>query len=195
MAASKERIELKGPLDVALPDGSTVTIRPGPYGKGISLVPRGAATGRANPRTGSGNGRGRPPRPSTLELRALLQKDAAGAGLKPAAHYIEWLVAKEPKVGRTTLQQTAYREIRAAGGAPRHNGRRKKAGKQEARGAGAGRKPNEATTLLRERLHKDREAGGFQEPAAYIRYLVDKANIGIKQARPIVYRELRAAKK
>jgi len=192
MTAPKERMELTGPVDVGLPDGSTVTIRPGPYGKGLSVIPRASRGARSVPRRAGTGSRGRPPRPSTLELRTMLQKDAAGAGLKPAIHYIEWLVAKEPKVTRTTLQQTAYREIRAMGGAPRHNGRHKKG---SAKASAAGRRPNPATAILRERLEKDSAGNGLQDAAAYIRYLVDKANIGIKQARPIVYRELRAAKK
>ncbi|MFO1532782.1 MAG: hypothetical protein ABR562_03650 [Thermoplasmatota archaeon] len=190
MAQPKSRIELTGPMDLALPDGSTVSIRPGPHGKGISIVPQGGAPRRAA--GGTGRGRGRPPRPSTLELRVMLAKDAAAEGLQQSSHYIDWLVAKEPKVARTTLQQTVYREMRAVG-APKAGRKGRKAARA---GTGArGRAPHPATLLLREKLAKDGAAGALQAPAAYIRWVVDKADIGIRQARPIVYRELRAAKK
>lgn len=188
MAQGTQRIELSDALELVLPDGSVITLKPGPRGKGLSIVQAGASA--APGRTG-GRGRGRPPRPSTIELRAMLEKDAAAGGVKEASHYIEWLVGQEPKVAPTTLQQTAYREMRAIGGAPRTG----KGRKARAAGNGTGkrgRQPNDATVVLREKLQKD--AGALENATTYIRWLVDKADIGIKQARPIVYRELRAAK-
>jgi len=191
MAADVQRIALDGVLELTLPDGSAVRVRPGPYGKGISVIPVGGGAPRTRtPRAPGTGSRGRPPRPSTVELRTMLAKDAGAGHLKDAVHYLDWLAGKEPKVKRTTLQQTVYRELRAVGGG-RPAGRRRKASSGE--GGRRGRAPHPATVQLREKLAKDKAGGGLQDAAHYIRWLVDKANIGIKQARPIVYRELRGA--
>jgi len=62
------------------------------------------------------------------------------------------------------------------------------------KGGPRGRKPSPATTMLREKLAKDKDAKTLREAAFYIRWVVDKANVGLKQAQPVVYRELRAIK-
>ncbi|HEX2066125.1 MAG TPA: hypothetical protein VHI93_04860 [Candidatus Thermoplasmatota archaeon] len=165
---------LTGKMDLALPDGSLVRIQPGPYGKGISLTPL--------PRSrAEGSGKGRPPRPSTLDLRQRLAADKAAGKLRPASDYVQWVMARDPGAPRLGVQQTVYRELRAVGG----TARRKGAGTR-------GRAPHPATVALRERLAKDKEGGGLKEPAYYVRWLVEKADVGLKQARPLVYRELRA---
>jgi len=110
MAREVQRITLTGVLELALEDGSVIVVRPGPAGKGISIIPPTLSRGR---------------RPTSK-------------------------------------------------GGPR------------------GRKPSTATTMLREKLAKDKDAKALREAAFYIRWLVDKANIGLKQAQPVVYRELRA---
>lgn len=176
-------MELEGVLELVLKDGTSVLVQPGPYGKGVSLVPvRPRVAGRSRREGGTGKA-GRPPRPSTIELRELLAKDAGSKKLQTASHYLEWLVGKEPKAKRTTLAQTVYRELRAVGGAPR--GRRGKGdGKR-------GRAPHPATVALREKLQKDKDAGQVKEASHYVKWVVDKSGLGLKQARPIVYRELR----
>ncbi|MEA3189753.1 MAG: hypothetical protein QOD77_335 [Thermoplasmata archaeon] len=189
VAKPTQRMELQGVLELVLKDGTSVLVQAGPYGKGVSIVPvRPRVAGRAR-REGAGTGKaGRPPRPSTLELREVLAKDAASHKLHPASHYLEWLVGKEPKSKRTTLAQTVYRELRAVGGAPR--ARRRKGGADA--GGKRGRAPHPATVALREKLVKDRDSGQVKEASHYVKWVVDKAGIGLKQARPIVYRELRA---
>jgi hypothetical protein len=174
---------LSEPFDVELPDGSVYTLRPGPRGKGIAIQPHAAKRNRA-----ASQGPGRPPRASTVALREMLARDAGSGRLKVSSHYIDWLSAQEPKSKRTTLQQTVYREMRSV--APKRGPGRRKGGK----GGQAGRQPHPGTVILRERLAKDRSGDGLQDASHYVRWLVDKANLGIKQARPIVYRELRAAK-
>jgi hypothetical protein len=167
---------LTGKLDLALPDGSVMRVQPGPYGKGISVTPlTRAAAGHS--------GKGRPPHPSTLALRERMARDKAAGRLRSASEYVAWVSSQDPKAPRAGLQQTVYRELRVAGGA---KGRRRKAG-----GGARGRAPNPATLALRERLAKDRETG-LKERAFYVRWLVEKADLGLKKARPIVYRELRA---
>ncbi|HUR62527.1 MAG TPA: hypothetical protein VM286_09220 [Candidatus Thermoplasmatota archaeon] len=190
MAKGTASTPLQGKMTFELPDGSLVRIQPGPYGKGVSVTPLGRPSGPSQ-------GKGRPPRPSTLELRERLAADQAAGRLRPATEYVDWVAARDPKASRTGLQQTVYRELRAIGGGKVGNGRRKARAAAAGGGAGAGkgprgRAPNPATVLLRERLAKDREAGGVKEAAAYIRWLVEKSDLGLKKVRPIVYRELRA---
>jgi hypothetical protein len=176
MAKPAAPTALTGKMDLSLPDGSLVRVQPGPYGKGISVTPLS--------RAGPASGKGRPPRPSTLELRQKLAADKAAGKLRPARDYVAWVAQRDPKAPRAGLQQTVYRELRAVGA----KGRRRRAD-----GAPRGRAPHPATVALRERLHKDKEAGPLKEPAFYVRWLVEKADVGLKQARPIVYRELRQA--
>jgi hypothetical protein len=177
MAKETGPLALTGKMDLSLPDGSIVRIQPGPYGKGLSVTP----LSRAAP---GASGKGRPPRPSTLELRERLAADKAAGKLRAARDYVEWVSARDPKAPRAGLQQTVYRELRALGGA---RGKRRRAGNGT-----RGRAPHPATLALRERLAKDKEAGPLKEPAHYIRWLVERSDLGLKKARPIVYRELRA---
>ena len=62
---------------------------------------------------------------------------------------------------------------------------------------GGGRQPNTGTMLLRQKLAQDKEAGALRDATHYVRWLVDQpgANVGLKGARPIVYRELCNAKR
>lgn len=173
---------LTGKLTLSLPDGSLVRIQPGPYGKGLSVTPLGRP---GSPRAGGGGGKGRPPRPSTLELRTRLAADSSAGKLRAAREYVEWVAARDPKASRAGLQQTVYRELRAYG--PRKRAGRGRKGAAAARG----RAPNPATVALREKLDKDKAAGQLHDAAHYTRWLVEKADLGLKQARPIVYRELR----
>lgn len=185
MAKETETTPLVGKMDLSLPDGSLVRIQPGPYGKGISVTPLGRPSARAA-------GKGRPPRPSTIELRERLAADHAAGRLRAASDYVDWVAARDPKASRTGLQQTVYRELRAFGAKPTGAGTARRRGKGP--GGPRGRQPNPATLLLREKLGKDKEAGGLREPNVYIRWLVEKTDMGLKKVRPIVYRELRAAK-
>ncbi|MEA3204217.1 MAG: hypothetical protein QOI63_1897 [Thermoplasmata archaeon] len=177
MAKPSAPTALTGKMDLALPDGSVLRLQPGPYGKGISVTPLARATPGAS-------GKGRPPRPSTLELRQKVAADKAAGKLRPAGDYVAWVAQRDPQAPRAGLQQTVYRELRAVAGS---KGRRRKAGTPR------GRAPHPATVALRERLSKDKEAGPLKEPAHYIRWLVEKSDLGLKRARPIVYRELRQA--
>jgi hypothetical protein len=177
MAKEAGPTPLTGKMELALPDGSIVRVQPGPYGKGISVTPLSRSVPGAS-------GKGRPPRPSTLELREKLAQDKAAGKLRAARDYVEWVSARDPKAPRAGLQQTVYRELRAVGGAAK--GRRRRGN-----GSSRGRAPHPATLALREKLAKDKDAGPLKEPAFYIRWLVEKSDLGLKKARPIVYRELR----
>lgn len=108
MVPDVPRIDLEGLLDLALPDGSAVRIRPGPYGKGIAVVHI-----RQHVRDADLGGEGRPgrrPRASTVRLRHKLRQDKAGGSLRDNPHYVRWLMETDPEVGLAVARQTVYRE-------------------------------------------------------------------------------------
>jgi hypothetical protein len=183
-------VRLEGKVDLQLPDGSHLSIEPGPGGKGVSIVPGPSTTGAT-----SFGGKGRPPRGSTLELRRLLQEDATMGAIRPARQYLDWMTDREPTARTNSLQQIVYRELRAL--RAQHPGLRLPSdgtGADKAGKRGPGRRAHPVTIMLREKIARDRAAGQLREPTHYIREIVQEANIGIKRARPIVYRELRAAR-
>lgn len=108
MVVDVPRIELEGPLDLALPDGSAVRIRPGPYGKGIAVVD---IKQHSHDTSLDGDGRpGRKPRESTVRLRHKLRQDKASGDLRDNTHYVRWLLALDSEVGLAVARQTVYRE-------------------------------------------------------------------------------------
>ncbi len=193
-SGSPTTIELTDTLEVVLKDGAKYHIKPGPYGKGLSVVPILPKIYHSrNPykADGGGDGRGRPPRPSTLELREKLKADGEAGAIHPTGHYLEWLLEKDDDLAEATARSIVYRERRAAleayPGAEIRKGRRGRRG-----GETRGRKPSPATLKLRERLEADAREGSVQDPQFYIKWLIDQdKEIGLKQARPIVYRERR----
>lgn len=108
--AKNERIPLKGPIELELQDGSVVRIQPGPYGKGVSVVPLKLKRPSAGP--GSGK-RGRKPRPSTVKLRQKLDRDAGRGAVRPAPEYVKWLVKEDDTISLVVARQVVYRERRA----------------------------------------------------------------------------------
>ena len=74
-------------------------------------------------------------------------------------------------------------------------GRSRKA-KKTARGRKGGRQASPATTFLRAKLAADKADGGLRDAPHYVRWVVDQPGVkmGLKQARPIVYRELRTVR-
>lgn len=104
MAAGRERIDVQGEIELGMPDGSVYRVRPGPHGKGITLV-------QSTRREGSGL-RGRKPRPGTVKLRERLARDAQKDNVREAAHYVRWMVKQDPEVDLATARQIVYRERR-----------------------------------------------------------------------------------
>lgn len=102
-----ERIKLEDSLELELPDGSVVRVQPGPYKKGISVVPLSHGTLPA----GDGK-RGRKPRPGTVKLRTRLAKDAEAGNVAPAKDYVKWLLAEDPEISLSVARQVVYRERR-----------------------------------------------------------------------------------
>ncbi len=95
-------------MDLSLPDGSAVRVRPGPYGKGIAVVQVRAFASSDNL---AGDGRpGRKPRSSTIRLREKLRTDREDDSLQESPHYVRWLLGFDPEVSLAVARQTVYRE-------------------------------------------------------------------------------------
>jgi hypothetical protein len=112
--ASPGRIRLEKELEVELPAGSVVKLRPGPYKKGIAVVP--ISSGGAGPNAnGTGGGRsGRKPRAGTVRLRGRLQKDVQQSSVQKPKVYVEWLMGIDPGLSVSSARQIVYRERRIA---------------------------------------------------------------------------------
>ncbi len=198
--SEKKRMTLTEPMQLELKDGTIVEIKPGPYGKGVAVVPvipRQALRGH-NPYIESGvprDGRGRPPRQSTVELRKMLKDDGEAGAIQPTSHYVEWMLSVDNDVAETTARSIVYRERRAALEAyPRAAVGQRRPRRPRAGGAAVGRKPSASTQLLRERLEQDAKAGELGEVQHYVDWLIkEDRHIGLKQARQLVYRERKRA--
>lgn len=110
---SSGRIQLRDWLELELPDGSIVKVRPGPYGKGLSVVavPTTAPKAPATPKNGAGK-RGRRPRESTVKLRQRLEKDAKKGKVLEAKQYVKWVLDIDPTISLSVARQVVYRELR-----------------------------------------------------------------------------------
>lgn len=106
-------IKLDGPLTLELPDGSLMRVRPGPYGKGVALIPV-----SGNHSSNSTNGtlsRGRKPRPGTVALREQLARDVKADRLAPTGHYVKWILQRDDGLSLAVARQIVYRERRKHG--------------------------------------------------------------------------------
>ena len=104
-------VDLHDQLLVRLPNGESYRLRAGPYGKGLAIVPVSGAEPR--PAVGKGSSkRGRKPRPSTVKLRARLEKDAAAGKVKDTKTYVSWLLKQDETISLAVARQVVYRERR-----------------------------------------------------------------------------------
>lgn len=116
MARSDAPTALTKPVTFQLRDGSLVRIAPGPYGKGVAVVPlnaRGQTPRKAAPDAAREPGkRGRKPRASTVQLREKLDKDHKGGKLLDPPTYVKWLVDRDDEVGLPMARTVVYRELK-----------------------------------------------------------------------------------
>lgn len=108
---------LTAPLLLQLRDGSLVRIAPGPYGKGIALVPLAARTSGRGKRDGAAGPRepgkrGRKPRPSTVRLREKLEREHKSGKLADPPTYVKWLINEDEEVGLPMARTVVYRELK-----------------------------------------------------------------------------------
>ncbi|HJQ93410.1 MAG TPA: hypothetical protein VJ874_03885 [Candidatus Thermoplasmatota archaeon] len=170
-------IKVKGPVVLEFPDGTRVRIDP---------AERKAERPKGKP--------GRPVSPATLKLRAAMQRDHADGSMRGRDHYLGILRKGGHKGGGASAYVILNREAKLAFG--RSLGRQKGL-KRKANGGGKrGRRAAPETILLREKLAADKAAGNLRDAKHYLTWLMDQpgSKLGIKPARPIVYRELRAVK-
>jgi hypothetical protein len=111
-----QTLPLNAPILLTLRDGSMVRIAPGPYGKGVAVVPIPQKTARspvAPRRKGpTGAPRGRKPRPSTVALRERLEQDHKAGKLKEPPQYVKWLIEKDEEIGLPMARTVVYRELK-----------------------------------------------------------------------------------
>lgn len=171
-------IKVRGPVVLEFPDGTRVRIDPAATPKAIK------AKGKP----------GRPMSPATLKVRAAMQRDHSVGSMQDRNHYLGILRKGGHKGGEASAYVILNREAKRAFG--RTLGRRKGLTRKRTGGGKRGRHPAPETMLLREKLAHDKAAGGLRDAKHYLGWLMDQPDtkMGIKPARPIVYRELRAAK-
>ena len=136
---------------------------------------------------------GRPMSPATLKVRAAMQAGEAAGKMRDRNHYLAIMRKAGHKGGEASAYVILNREAKRAFG--RTLGRRKGLTRKRRSGKG-GRQPAAETVLLRQRLQHDKAAGKLGDAKHYLTWLMDQpgTKLGIKPARPIVYRELRAVK-
>lgn len=171
-------IKVKGPVLLEFADGTRVRIDPAKAAKPTK------AAGRP----------GRPLSPATIKVRAAMQKDHAAGAMNDRAHYLDVLRKAGHKGGEASAYVILNREAKQAFG--RTIGRAKGLTRKPRGGAKRGRAPAPETLMLRGKLQADKAAGKLGDAKHYLTWLMDQpgTKLGIKPARPIVYRELRTAK-
>lgn len=121
-ASEESPVATRGqPIDFMTASGEHYRIGPGPYGKGISVVPVPAGTAAASQQARARNAapvqdagkRGRKPAPSTVALRQKLEHDnGLKAGLKAPPEYVRWLIDQDPGMGTPMARTIVYRELK-----------------------------------------------------------------------------------
>jgi hypothetical protein len=123
-----------------------------------------------------------------------MERDHAAGRMGDRAQYMGVLRKTGHKGGEASAYVILNREAKRAFG--RTLGRDKGLKRTPRGGAKRGRQPAPETVLLREKLAHDKAAGQLRDAKHYLTWLMDQpgTKLGIKPARPIVYRELRAIK-
>jgi hypothetical protein len=181
MARDATVLKVTGPVVLDWGNGIRLQISPaGAVGPGLPGAPA-KPKGRA----------GRKPSPATVALQAAMAEDAQTGRQRSRSAYIQVLKEHGHKASAASASVIVSREAKRAFGKPLGRGRKGRRGKA---GRGGGRVASPATAHLREKIGDDKAKGDLRDTGHYVRWLVDKAGIGLKKARPIVYRELRQAK-
>jgi hypothetical protein len=163
----------------------------------IPLSPVGAMGAPAPIASVPRKGAGRPPSAATLALREAMAKDAQGGHRRTRAHYLALLQGVGGPKSPNAAGIIVNREAKRAFGHPLGRGKAKGASKGAAKGRRrGGRQANPATAALRAKLAEDAAKGDLRDAPHYVRWVVDQPGnkLGLKGARPLVYRELRATR-
>lgn len=135
-------------------------------------------------------GAGRRPSPATQALREAMEKDALEGQPRSRADYLAILQKAGGPKSDNAAGIIVNREAKRAFGQPL--GRAKGTQKR-----GGGRQASPATEALRAKLQADAAGEGLRDASYYVRWLQDQPGgaIGLKRARPLVYRELASVRK
>ncbi len=123
-----------------------------------------------------------------------MERDHRAGRMHDRAYYLRILREAGHKSSETSAYLIVSREAKRVFG--KNLGRQK--GLKRTRKAGSkspGRRPSHETELLRGKIAADKAGGGLKDARQYLSWLMDQPGVtlGLKQARPIVYRELRRA--
>lgn len=158
----------------------------------IQLSPAGIASSEAvaSPAASPRRAAGRPPSPATLKVREAMQADAQAHRPQARADYLALLQGAGGPSSTNAAGIIVNREAKRAFGRPLGRGKAK-AGRRG--GRKGGRQASPATVALRAKLQADKAKGDVRDAPHYVRWLVDQQGVklGLKQARSVVYRELR----
>lgn len=173
-------IKVKGPVMLEFPDGTRVRIDP-------AKAPKLAKEPVGRP--------GRPLSPATVTMKAAMERDHRAGKMRDRAHYVGILREAGHQSSEASANLIVSREAKRVFGKNLH----RQKGLKRARKAGGGKRGRRAsheTELLRAKIAADKGSGGVKESRQYLAWLMDQPGVtlGLKQARPIVYRELRAAR-
>lgn len=139
---------------------------------------------------GRGGRRGRKPGPSTQKLISVMEADKEAGRPRSHVEYIEVLRNAGGPASLGAAGQVVRREATRIFGRPLG-----RAAKPSSQGGSRGRPVSPTTLALREKMDKDKAAGKLGDAAHYADWLVKHHEVsGLKQARSMVYRELRARK-
>lgn len=178
--AAPQILKLTGPITLDWGNGFRLTLSPA----GIDAGAKPIAAAR---------GPGRKPSPATQAVVAAMQADAGAGRQRSRKEYLEILRQAghlgSDNSGGLIVNREAKRVFGKSLG--REKGLKRKASKG---GMRRGRGPAPETVLLREKLQADKASGELRDAKHYLGWLMDQpgVKIGLKPARPIVYRELRA---
>lgn len=179
-------LKVEGPVVLDWGNGVRIQLSPA----GIASPPTGAASASPGPRRTAG----RPPSPATMRLREAMQTDAQANRPRTRAEYLALLGEAGGPRSPNAAGIIVNREAKRTFGRPLGRGKAKarKAGGRD--GRKRGRHASPGTVALREKLQADKAKGELRDPSHYVRWLVDQPGVkmGLKQARPLVYRERRA---
>lgn len=121
-----------------------------------------------------------------------MQADGVSGTIRSRAQYLTVLREAGHKASETSAGLIVNREARRIFG--RSLGRQAGLKRKASEGAKRGRGPAPETVLLRAKLQADKASGSLRDAKHYLGWLMDQpgVKIGLKPAKPIVYRELRA---
>lgn len=184
--ATPSVLKLTGPITLDWGNGVRITLSPA--GIEAEGAIQAASLGRPRGRPG------RKPSPPTQALIAAMQSDQKNGITRSRSEYLAVLRDGGHNGSEDSGGIIVNREAKRIFG---HSlGRRTDSNRRAFQGGKRGRGPAPATVLLRKKLQADKATGSLRDAKHYLGWLMDQPGlkIGLKPAKPIVYRELRAAR-